>query len=320
MTIASEYLAAAGWHNAGDVAGFQIARAYRFWRRAKYPAGEALAKARADFLAGRARYLPESSRGGGVGASGERWFERPESTGFRFVGWSDELAGLNHRGWFLYPDGDPDDSARGCVYQLPARRGVCLFVEAIRTGSTDRNGEWRDMGTDGGALIFLRDVHRDSARDFEDASDMQGARDAARGADREAESYGEREREYQRAWQAGADAASAVEDAKGARIAARALLGEIRGRVASDMPATCQAVRERISALLAGARANYSKAREAWRENGEPWKPSAWQISYAASQGKAVDAPGMFSGGRHDELAAAFREGAGATTWRELVR
>ena len=100
---------------------------------------------------------------GGAGAPGERggrWIESPAAMGFRFVGWSDEVGGrsfrrVDHSGWFLMPDGDGGEVARGCVYQMPSRDGRAVYVEALRTGGEGRNG-WQSMSGDDAALIFVR--------------------------------------------------------------------------------------------------------------------------------------------------------------------
>lgn len=125
-----------------------------------------LEMARADLArAGHSNFTfyPMSDKPGAPGERGGRWIERPESFGLRFVGFSDELRSRgrdSHSGWFLYPDGDPAEVARGCVYQLPARNGRPVYVEALRTGETlGRRTEWRDMSEDGSALLFFGSLH-----------------------------------------------------------------------------------------------------------------------------------------------------------------
>lgn len=200
----------------------------------------------------------------GLGAPGERggrWIENPAALGFRFVGWSDKLARLDHTGWFLFPDGDPAELARGCVYQLPARNGRPLYVEAIRTGEETRGG-WRDMGEEGAALIFPRELYRG---DVGEADASRACLEAARGADREAELYAEKEREYQEAWRAGADCAQAEEEAKAERDSARELVRELRTFYRSGFklpPAACATIRAGLRAHIRDASKAAAKARE----------------------------------------------------------
>lgn len=222
----------------------------------------------------------------GAGAPGERggrWIERPEAFGLRFVGFSDELrdGGRNsHSGWFLYPDGDPCEVARGCVYQLPARNGRPVYVEALRTGETlGRRTEWRDMSEDGSALLFFGSLHYgDKGGDeYSRTSDCSDAvKDAARGADREAEIYAERERDYQEAWQAGSRCADLETEAKEGRADARGLVRELRqhlnagGRLGERMCATLRgAIRSHIrDASRAAIKAR--ELREQWGDS-EPF-------------------------------------------------
>ncbi len=243
--------------------------AYRFWRAspAPMPAAVALRKAREDMAAGINRYTvlskaAKASYQNKPTDRGGRWIEHPEGAGLRFIGWSDELRQTRdrHTGWFLYPDGDPGETARGCVYQLPARDGRPIYVEAIRTG---------DMGEQGAALVFLASRHVGEKGEAEYVGpDHYGAhRDAAAGADEEARIYAEKEREYQEAYQAGSRAADLREEAATARQEARGLVAELRaefrardGRALSG--GLCAAMRGAIRGKLDSAMTAMAEAGE----------------------------------------------------------
>jgi hypothetical protein len=217
---------------------------FRYWRSngrvivlgkgsRPYRATEALEKARADMAAGTTRYPSTglASYQNLPGDRGGRWIENPEAAGLRFVGFSDELRDTrdSHTGWFLYPEGDPAECARGAVYQLPSRGGRSVYVEAIRTGEHTRGG-WRDMGEDGSAYVFLNARHLGEVggEEYRGRDHVGAFRDAAHGADREAEIYADAERDYHKAYAAGQKAAEYVEEAAIGRAAARELVAELR--------------------------------------------------------------------------------------------
>lgn len=202
---------------------------------------------------------------------GGRWIERPAMAGLRFVGFADKLARLDHTGWFLSPDGDDGETARGCVYQLPARNGRPIYVEAYQLGSESRKSGWQEQSSglgerDAPAVVFLADRHLGELGGT-DGDICAAMRAAARGADREAEIIAEHEREWREASELGRTAAEAIEEASEARLEARELLAEIRGRTVADMPATCKAIRGEIARLLRSARRKHDKARKLWEEH-----------------------------------------------------
>lgn len=318
MSIAAHCRRIAGgaYDNAGDKAGFMAARAYRYWRALGRPAGDALRLARLDAEKETGRY-PVAGGAGAPGERGGRWMERPESLGFRFVGFSDELrdGGRNsHSGWFLYPEGDPAEVARGCVYQLPARKGRPVYVEALRTGETLRTrSDWRDMGESGSALIFPGAIHYgDKGGDeYSSTSDSSDAvKDAARGADREAEIYAEAERDYQAAWQAGSRCADLETESADERKAARELVAELRahfnagGKLGAAM---CATLRGAIRSHIRDASKAASKAREL-AEEFAPWTRPSWAASYQEKYGRD---PFPNGNAEADRLAEAFAEGRG---------
>lgn len=225
---------------------------------------------------------------------GGRWIENPGAAGLRFVGFSDEIAGrgIDHKGWFLNSF-DQDEVARGAVYQLPARGGRPVYVEALRTGSTDKAGDWQDMGDQGGALIFLQERHigepggtsdcpgRKYLSDYADST----MREAARGADQEAEFSAEKERDYQEATSAGFQATELLQESAECKASARDLIRELR-KVRQTIPAnlaplSCRALRSDIKGLLRRC----AKLRDESRALVNQW---AGNDAFAESYGESV--------------------------------
>lgn len=285
MSVASEYLAARSYgSNNGDAAGYVLARAFHYWRAYGYPASDALAAARRDVEKGTARYPVTGGAINPRNDKGEAWVERLADVGLRFVGWSDEIAGraVSHRGWFLNDEGD-GDVARGCVLQLPGRKGAARFVAAYRMGSDGKHG-WSDMsGVEGSALVAFGEIFEGKCGDSY-VSDYPEAREAALRADRMAELVAESERDYQADYRKGSDAAEAVADADAERLAARTLLAEVRGTLATDKPNVCAAIRATISGHLDSARTKYAEALAAFDEYGhsEPFREGAGAATYWA--------------------------------------
>lgn len=107
------------------------------------------------------------------GADHARWCENPAAIGLRFVGHSDDIVRLGHKGWLTDEAGWNGETLRGVVYQLPSRHGRCMYVY----GHSDPNGE--------AAALLCFDLDADSKEQ------------AARMADQIAEWAAETEREYQ---------------------------------------------------------------------------------------------------------------------------
>lgn len=65
-------------------------------------------------------------------------------TGFRFVGWSDELVGgIDHTGWYMDDEnGDFNGTVRGFVLQMPARDGKPRYFPAIYQSENDEVVMW----------------------------------------------------------------------------------------------------------------------------------------------------------------------------------
>lgn len=204
--------------------------AYRYHRQHNKTATRALELARLDATNGKTRYWskPFNQRKNenfkGYGTDAMQWIERPSDLGLRFVGYADELANLNHKGWFA--DTHKDSTIRGVVYQLPAHNGHAIFVSGYDNAI---NGE---AESDGPAAIDFGTIwHGDeSDNDYYPSNRLSSdtKRDAVNHANSLAESQAEEEREYSQAWQAGKIWAETQEEIKQERQAALALLADRR--------------------------------------------------------------------------------------------
>lgn len=220
---------------------------------------------------------------------GGRWIEAPELAGLRFVGFADEIAGraISHRGWYLDSDGD-GETARGAVYQLPAKGRRPRYVEAIRVGNESRSRDWIDQSRDGAAIVFLRERHLGDAGGFEfDAENDSGARDAAYGADEEARLYAESEVGYNLAWRAGADYRTSLEEAAGARAAFLALRRDMKVESRPAPSTICAALVSRLEGLAAEYGEAKRKARELW--NDRPRNPYQADLASAWRDGAEIE-------------------------------
>lgn len=237
-------------YSGNEPQGEALARAYRYWRQHGETASESLIRAANEQMQrvtrwpvnGDASYQNRPNERGG------RWIENPRAAGLRFVGFSDELASIDHNGWYLDSE-IQNETARGAVYQLPARGGRPVYVEAVRLGDYIRGKGWRDQcgSITGPAIVYLNERHfgeigEDSPRDSD------AARDAARGADSEAESIAEKEREYQDAWRAANDWQEAQGEMRDARKEAR---DQARTALAASQ-ARCMRQETAIADLAAG--------------------------------------------------------------------
>jgi hypothetical protein len=160
-------------------------RYHRSYRTAK-PAIEALELARNDIAHDRKRYgkapslifNPQSKKR-------TRWIEN-YSQGLRTAGYADELARLDHTGWYLDSEFQ-DETVRGIVLRLPGHDGKERLVPA------------------------MADPHNDDCAlaDFESVTDDKIQ--AAYAADKIAERYAEAERFYQDSWRLGNEFAELAE-------------------------------------------------------------------------------------------------------------
>lgn len=245
-----------------------LTSAYRFHRLAGRPTMEALQRAALDRIAGTRRY-PSTGLGSyqnSPNGRGGRWIESPASAGLRFVGFSDRIAGrgrgIDHCGWYLDRE-FMEESARGAVYQLPARKGRPQYVEATREGAEGKNG-WQDRcgSSSAPAVVYLGARHEGdrggigesisaTSRYLGDYAES-AMRDAARGADRDAEITAEAENEYQEGWRAGNRWREAGEEIAESRREALALLAEMRPlrRAGGAAPAICSTLRAAVASLV----------------------------------------------------------------------
>lgn len=215
-----------------------------------------------------------------------RWLEDTAAAGFRFCGWSGEIAretghwrSIEHTGWFTRPDGWSGEKLRGGVWQLPARDGSARYVPGY--------AEFEDRGemNPGSAALALWEMERGERGDERDDSALW---EAARVADGIAEAQAEGEREYSEAADAGREAAERIGEAEAARAAALALVSEMRA-LERDSGRSAGIVRETALKALSDAREALETAR---RERESAWRDcpgyldSAWRDGYAETAGR----------------------------------
>jgi hypothetical protein len=226
---------------------------YRWFRQLGYKPAPARGYAMDDVTAGRQRY-PRALRSGSVlgapMANGMQWCN-PRDLGLRFVGWQDEIRDLRardrHKGWLCDSGFQDDDALRGCVYQLPARKGKARFLPAYREGGIYKN-EWSDSSGEVNAAIHFRDL-------FSYADADEAKTDAARAADSFAEHAAEKAREWNEAFLAGTSFQFLGEEITESRQTALALCAELkvaRSETKSALPNACATLRAEIKKLRAG--------------------------------------------------------------------
>lgn len=204
------------------------AMAYRYHRRKGVPARRALEMATADAADGKTRFASCAVSGwnpafAAFGESGMRWIENPAECGLRFVGYADECARLNHTGWYL--DSDGFETARGIVYQMPARNGAPVFVAGYADPFNGTKGnEWKNPA----CLSFSSVVYGESGWFSTDPRDNPECADAGRLADRITEIMAESEREYREVTDARQRFESLADDIKAEWSEWSALMRECR--------------------------------------------------------------------------------------------
>ncbi|WP_315743122.1 hypothetical protein [Bradyrhizobium sp. SZCCHNR1075] len=207
---------------------------YRKYRRADRNPAKALADARNAIATGRTTYCRYDSVIPSYAAIGApfrhagdicRWIENPAVHGFRFVGTADKIAprSIKHTGWYCSDNNVSGETARGVVFQMPARDGKPRFVAGM-------------VSDDESALIAMYDATDDDTT-------------AAIWADHLAERYADNAREHERVSSARARfnelAATIAEE----RRVCLALIAELKPRMRSFGPATCKALREAVANL-----------------------------------------------------------------------
>lgn len=188
---------------------YPLETSYLYHRRKGLSPKAAHGEAMLDLADGKTRYLsPSIIYNRAFAAYGEshlRWVEDAGKAGLRFVGFADEIAGLRHRGW--YCDTFQDETYRGVVYQLPARRGESVFVYGY-------SEPWND-----GVLLS-----------FDWTADKE---EAARWADRIAERAAEEQREYSEASSARLQHDEMADEASGIRKQALGWIREMKAGAAT---------------------------------------------------------------------------------------
>lgn len=223
---------------------------YKYWRKRGQNATVALKLARADIADEKERYPSVGNDWNppwsGFGESAMRWTENPEKCGLRFVGYADQLARLNHTGWYLDEHGM--ESARGIVYQLPARNGQPIFVCGYADPNNGTDGrEWENP-----AALSMAVIYGESGYFSESARDNPGAADAARHADSITETMAVLEREHSAAYSARSKFEDAAEQIKTIRRAALELISDIKKLCPelTERAAASSALRTRLESML----------------------------------------------------------------------
>ncbi len=227
---------------------------YKYHRQRGRNATDALRLARDDISAGTKRYLSGSGWNPKFSAFGEshmRWIENPAACGLRFVGYADDLTPLlDHNGWYL--DYEGNETARGIVYQLPARRGRPIFVCGYADPYNRRKG--REY-TNPAALSFDV-IYGESGYFSTSPIDNPDAADAGRFADRITEIMAEAERDYQEVYRARHDFEDCADEIKTTRRNALDLIADIK-KLCPDLveySAASAALRSRLESMLESIR------------------------------------------------------------------
>jgi len=270
-----------------------------FFRREGDAAAHALRKARAA--------VARPFRNGGNG-EWLRWIENPESKGLRFVGYADEIdSGIRHTGWFLDSE-FRDETARGVVYQLPAKDGRARFLAGYTDSFNDGPAALTvvPIVAEPGAAGFIEwrngyGLHCDrySAREDQESKNDSAEEEAARLADSIAEHMAEAGRDYQNGFRAGAAAREMAAEARdaGRRMVAlcrdvRALWRLRRGAGLIPGPTIRDHLRRGLSDLRTlrdDYREKLAEAREArddspagrWYPGGPDHAAAGWRDGYA---------------------------------------
>ena len=175
-------------------------------------------------------------------SDGARWVEKLDSAGLRFVGYADEIAGINHTGW--YADSHCDEILRGVVLQMPARNGCAQYLAA-----------YADPNNRGAYRVNVTQIYVGDYRDYHHSNNEDsGARDCAYAADSFAECVAESEREYHDAWQAGNHFADLGQEIAQHRKSALALIAEIKRASKQFPPAICAVLRDHVESHLESIR------------------------------------------------------------------
>lgn len=211
-----------------------------------------------------------------------------ESHGLRFIDYSDKLLDrMRHTGWYSRFD-DYDSTYRGCVLQLPGRKGESRFIAAYE--DSDSGAYVLDLSR-GAVFVSPRETEGYECR----PRDQDAARDAARAADSFAERACEEAREYDTAWQAGRRWAELKEEEAAERKAALTLAGEaraLRAKVGPDeAPTVCATLRREIRAAWESITKSRAKREELARGDREGfWFYPSDELKGAFCEGASLKA------------------------------
>ncbi len=238
----------------------ELIKAYKYHRNCKLLAHHALARARADVLAGTRRYTCKftwqerhniNQPHAAYGHKLLRWIETPSEL-WRFTGTVYDIAraegyGRDYpRGWYTRHD-DFDETTSGVVYQLPARNGVPQYIAG-----------YSDPCNDGPAVLSFDETFEDKMV-------------AARAANRLAELMAEDSREHDEAWQAGnrfADLGREVQELRRDLLATIREAKEAAKTLRGTFPKLCETLQSSIRRELRDVRKLRGKRAELQSEFG----------------------------------------------------
>ena len=203
------------------------------------------------------------------GESKMLWIENPESIGLRFAGLAQDLARLDHTGWFI--DNFQGETACGVVYLLPGRdgkaRALAGYADPYQASKAGRGPCALSLE------IFEQDEPTDSSWSSPDCLAY-----AARRADGIAERMAEEAREYDSAYTAGRMAGEATAEAAEARAAFLVLRAEAKAAASDGRPALCAAIARQLESLAdTWRKGKETAARLRSGSDGESW----WNASDA---------------------------------------
>lgn len=203
------------------------------------------------------------------------YVEHPQDVGLRFVGYADEIASraVEHFGWYLNED-FADEAYRGCVFQLPSRNGLPIFVPGYQRVSTGRT----HSPAEDGYLVALRQVDREIGEkdDNQEYGYGRAVVSCAIAADDIARYDAEEECAYQKSWQLGNQYSDYVAEYKELRQQRRLLIASLKaarediatlGLTRPWVAEICAKLRADITSLKNASRNAYDKAQGILRDN-----------------------------------------------------
>lgn len=204
------------------------------------------------------------------------YVEQPADIGLRFIGWADEIAkrAVDHFGWFIQPEPFQDESYRGCVFQLPARAGLPVYVPGYAKVAAFGRHEMQESGY----LVALRQIDRELGEKDDNQEYGYGRTviSCAIAADDIARRDASDEMDYQTAWQLGNQYSDLVAEYKEFRTKRRLLVAALKaarediaklGLTRPWVADICGKLREDIAGLKESSRTAHDKAQAILRDN-----------------------------------------------------